>query len=148
MHSYSDVAISVLDALDTWLKTDVGKATRLPGPSFHMAVFRLFAEHRCSAMRVRMLTACRFGQIESKGAFADEVANLARWGRFSRALEAADCLGLHAEFPKETFLLPLIVENKIGLVEAFLERAPKGLQADVVSWLDWLMVRKSSLHVP
>ena len=50
----------------------------------------------------------------------------------------AHSLKLHAVFAKETFLLPLIIEDKTPLVEKYLEDAPRELQIEIVEWLDSL----------
>ena len=41
-------------------------------------------------------------------------------------------------FAKETFLLPLIIEDKTPLVEKYLAESPRELQIEIVEWLDSL----------
>ena len=81
---------------------------------------------------------CRLS--ENKEAFIPAIENLCQDTYYDIACDVSHTLGLHAVFKKETFLLPLIIEDKTPLVEKYLEGAARELQIEIVEWLD-------SLHV-
>ena len=88
------------------------------------------------SLRQLAFRVCRLS--ESKEAFIPAIGNLSKDNYFDVACDAAHSLKLHAVFPKETFLLPLIIEDKTPLVEKYLGGAPRELQIEVVEWLDSL----------
>lgn len=106
-----------------------------------MSIFLCFQtllclKHHICHSRQLAFRVCRLS--ESKEAFIPAIGNLSKDTYFDIACDAAHSLRLHAVFAKETFLLPLIIEDKTPLVEKYLEDAPRGLQIEVVEWLDSL----------
>lgn len=81
---------------------------------------------------------------ESKYLFVEEIRDLMRAQKYKEAGQFASDLELINEFEFGDFIIPLILEDKLGIVDDCLDKAPN-LRIPTVQFLDNLLDRGSSV---
>jgi 3'-5' exonuclease len=86
-----------------------------------------------------------FELIKSKHLFVPEIHELIATNSYKEAGQIACDLHLYTEFTMEDFLIPLILEDKLGIFEDYLDKALH-LRAPTIQLLDSFLLRDSSVR--
>lgn len=121
---------------------DAHKHSHLLDDNLKMVSFN-FAKHsqQLSALKIIVFI---FELKNSNHLFVGEIKSLLAKGQFKEAGQFACDLGLFREFTIDDFIIPLILEDKLGIVDEYLDRASH-LREPTVQFLDSLLEKNNSV---
>ncbi|KAG5683881.1 hypothetical protein PVAND_013142 [Polypedilum vanderplanki] len=100
---------------------------------------------KCGQITTFRLVVEIFELIKSKHLFVSEIHELVAAKYFKEAGQIAIDLQLYNEFTIDDFLIPLILQDKLGIFEDYLDRA-KNLRVPMIQLLDTFLQRDSSVR--
>ncbi|KAL1517369.1 hypothetical protein ABEB36_001139 [Hypothenemus hampei] len=87
-----------------------------------------------------------FEMTSDKAIFLDNIRCLIERKQYKEACQYATLLNLHEKFGIHEFLVPLVIQDKLYLVDDFLENSPKH-QTDLIEFLDSILSASSVKEV-
>ncbi|XP_033340040.2 exonuclease mut-7 homolog [Megalopta genalis] len=136
---------TVIEELASWLKSEKERYKEFLVVDLKIAVFRLIAEH--TSMELFQLFANTYEFLEDKEIFLTFIEGMIAEKRFKPAAQYATVLKLQKRFiDVEVLLLPLILQNKLSLVDEFIAGEPE-LQISLVQYLDSLITSDMNMKL-
>lgn len=100
---------------------------------------------RCGQITTFRLAVDIFELIESKKLFVEEIHELITTKHFKEAGQISCDLQLYHEFEMEDFLIPLLLQDKLGIFEDYLDKAIN-LREPTIQILDSFLSRESTVR--
>ncbi|XP_076676382.1 exonuclease mut-7 homolog [Andrena cerasifolii] len=141
----SSLALTVIEEYAKWLETRRDAYRHFLAVDLKLAAFRLMITQ--NNMQFVKLVAVTYEFTEHKEEFVDIIKQLLREKKYKEAAQYAAMLKLQTYFPDvESLLLPLILQNKLTIVDEFLANCPE-MQEALVKYLDRLIAPDNNMHV-
>jgi hypothetical protein len=119
------------------------KVDNLLDDNLKMVSFNFAKNSQCQLSALKIIVNI-FELRESNRLFIEEIKTLLAKGQYKEAGQFACDLGLFNEFTIDDFLIPLILEDKLGIVEEYLDKAVQ-LRDPTVQFLDSLLEKNTSV---
>ncbi|KAK1123956.1 hypothetical protein K0M31_006985 [Melipona bicolor] len=140
----SSLAFTVIEEFANWLKSKNSIYKHFLDLDLKLATFRLVIQQNNIEFIKMVATTYEF--IDHKEEFFNIIREIIKQKKYKEAAQYAVILQLQDHFPNpETVLLPLILQNKLTVVEEFLGNCPI-LQKTLVLYLDNLIAPDNSMH--
>lgn len=144
MKSRSSLAFTVMEEFAQWLKTHKDIYQEYLVDDLKLAAFRLVS--KCKNMQFIKLVAVTYDFAGHKEEFLNIIWDMILEKQYKEAAQYATMLQLQDSFDDpETFLLPLILQSKLAVVEEFLANCPEQ-QKTLVEFLDNLIAPDKSMQ--
>lgn len=133
---------AVLEELQKYKKSTNANVSKYVDDNLKMVTFNLVkGQGQLNLFRVAKET---FNLVESKNLFVEEVREMTRQGQYKEACQIATELELFDEFDLFELVMPLLLQDKITVVEEYLNGAVH-LRRPLVELLDTFLDRKQSV---
>ncbi|XP_047368203.1 exonuclease mut-7 homolog isoform X3 [Vespa velutina] len=133
----SSLAFTVIEEFSNWLVPRKDSYKECLVPDLKIAAFKLL--NRQKNMQLIKMVSVTYGFIEHKELFLQMIQNIINEKRYKEAAQYATMLRLQMCYTDpEILLLPLILQNKLAVVEDFLFEYPN-IQKILVTYLDNLV---------
>nr|XP_031846660.1 exonuclease mut-7 homolog isoform X2 [Nomia melanderi] len=140
----SSVAFTVIEEFTKWLEPRKSSYKYLLDVNLKIAAFRLVNKQR--NMEFIQLVADTYDFLEHKEKFIDLIKNMIVKKQFKEAAQCATMLKLQKHYQDiEVLLLPLILQNKLSIVEQFIADEPE-IQKSLIQYLDNLITSDSNMN--
>ncbi|XP_078040798.1 exonuclease mut-7 homolog isoform X2 [Augochlora pura] len=134
-----------LEEFASWLKPEKEKYKEFLVPDLKIAAFRLIVEQ--TSIELFQLFADTYEFPEHKEIFITFIEKMIAEKKFKTAAQYVTVLKLQKNFKDiEVLLLPLILQNKLSLVDEFIAEEPE-LQISLVQYLDSLITTDMNLKL-
>lgn len=139
----SSFAYTVLEELLSFKKAIGSRADTFLDDNIKMVAFNFLKKSgQITAFKLAVET---FDLIKSKQLFIVEIHDLIAAKHYKEAGQIACDLNLYTEFTMEDFLIPLILEDKLGIFEDYLDKATL-LRAPTIALLDTFLHREQTVR--
>lgn len=136
-------AYTILDELLQFKKKMPSRLESLLDDNIKMVAFNFLKKSgQITAFKLVVET---FELIKSKQLFVPEIHELIAANHFKEAGQIACDLHLYTEFTMDDFLIPLILEDKLGIFEDYLDKATH-LRAPTIQLLDTFLQRDATVR--
>ena len=136
-------AYTILEELANFKKSIGGRAADFLDDNTKMVAFYFLK--KSGQITAFKLVVDTFELIKSKQLFVPEIRDLLAAKHFKEAGQIACDLRLYNEFTIDDFLIPLILEDKLGIFEDYLDRA-EHLRAPTIQLLDTFLHRDATVR--
>lgn len=136
-------AYTILEELSNYKKTMNTRAVEYLDENLKMVAFSFLK--KCGQITAFKLVVDTFELIKSKHLFVPEIRELLAAKHFKEAGQIACDLSLYTEFTMDDFLIPLILEDKLGIFEDYLDKA-EHLRAPTIQLLDTFLHRDATVR--
>lgn len=136
-------AYTILDELAIYKKSLHPQSASLLDDNTKMVAFNFLK--KCGQITAFKLVVETFELIKSKHLFVTEIRDLIAAKHFKEAGQIACDLQLYTDFTMDDFLIPLILEDKLGIFEDYLDKAAH-LRAPTIELLDTFLHRDATVR--
>ncbi|XP_015429829.1 PREDICTED: exonuclease mut-7 homolog [Dufourea novaeangliae] len=144
MKQDSSLTLTIIEEFSRWLKPQSDKVKHFLVTDLKIAAFRLIVRQR--NMTFIKTVANTYGFLEDKEVFIHLIENMIQENMYKEAAQFAVMLQLQKHFQKlEVLLIPLILQNKLSIVEQFLADEPE-IQKSLIQYLDNLVASDNNMH--
>ncbi|KAG7189757.1 hypothetical protein KM043_017421 [Ampulex compressa] len=141
----SSLAITVIEEFSKWLEVHRDTYKDCLGPDLKIAAFKLV--NKQTNMQLVNLVSITYDFVGDNTLFLQLIEAMVKEKKYKEAAQYATMLQLQNYFSNpEILLLPLMLQNKVTIVEAFLCDCPE-IQKSMVKYLDNLIAQGKSMQI-